>query len=104
MPCSPAARSGVTPRPGSERPERARRERTPSGSRPMPRRAKEEPMATTAPDTSSPEPAEAGWLDPFLAAWRPGTGEPKEGREPATGRPLLTLPQSTPDDVARAAF
>ena len=33
----------------------------------------------------------------------PGTGEPREIREPATGRPLLTLPQSTPDDVARAA-
>jgi benzaldehyde dehydrogenase (NAD) len=61
-------------------------------------------MATTAPDTTSPEPTEAGWLDPFLASWRPGTGEPKQGREPATGRPLLTLPQSTPDDVARAAF
>ena len=55
-------------------------------------------MATTAPDTT-----EAGWLDPFLADWRPGTGEPRETREPATGRPLLTLPQSTPDDGARAA-
>ena len=43
------------------------------------------------------------WLDPFLADWRPGTGEPREIREPATGRPLLTLDQSTPDDVARAA-
>ena len=45
----------------------------------------------------------AGWLDPFLAEWKPGIGEPRETREPATGRPLLTLPQSTPADVARAA-
>src|SRR5689334_12692652 len=56
-------------------------------------------MATIAPEAA----AEAGWLDPFLAEWRPGTGEPKEVREPATGRPLLTLNQSTPEDVARAA-
>jgi benzaldehyde dehydrogenase (NAD) len=45
----------------------------------------------------------AGWLDPFLADWRPGTGEPLETREPATGRPLLAVPQATADDVARAA-
>ena len=45
----------------------------------------------------------AGWLDPFLAEWTPGTGEPRQTHEPATGRPLLTLPQSTPADVARAA-
>ncbi|MDQ1324312.1 MAG: benzaldehyde dehydrogenase [Chloroflexota bacterium] len=45
----------------------------------------------------------AGWLDPFLADWRPGTGEEREIREPASGRPLLTLPQATADDVARAA-
>jgi benzaldehyde dehydrogenase (NAD) len=56
-------------------------------------------MATIAPETA----AEPGWLDPFLADWKPGTGEPMEIREPATGRPLLTLNQSTPDDVARAA-
>ena len=43
------------------------------------------------------------WLEPFLADWRPGTGAPHETREPATGRPLLALAQSTPDDVARAA-
>jgi benzaldehyde dehydrogenase (NAD) len=61
-------------------------------------------MAATAPETA-PETAQAtaGWLDPFLAGWRPGTGEGRETREPATGRPLLTLAQSTPDDVARAA-
>ncbi len=51
-------------------------------------------MAVTAP---------ARWLDPFLDDWRPGSGEPVEKREPATGIPLTTLHQSTPDDVARAA-
>jgi benzaldehyde dehydrogenase (NAD) len=62
-------------------------------------------MATTALDTTTggDGSASAGWLDPFLAEWNPGTGEPRETREPATGRPLLTLAQSTPDDVARAA-
>jgi benzaldehyde dehydrogenase (NAD) len=62
-------------------------------------------MATTAPDTttSGARNEGVGWLDPFLADWRPGSGEPREIREPATGRPLLTLAQSTPDDVARAA-
>src|SRR5690348_987778 len=58
-------------------------------------------MATTAPEAHTAE--TGGWLDPFLADWRPGTGEPRETREPATGRPLLSLPQSTTDDVARAA-
>jgi benzaldehyde dehydrogenase (NAD) len=58
-------------------------------------------MATTAPESA--ESPSAGWLDPFLAGWRPGTGETRETREPATGRPLLTLPQSTAEDVARAA-
>ncbi|HKB27856.1 MAG TPA: aldehyde dehydrogenase family protein [Candidatus Limnocylindrales bacterium] len=62
-------------------------------------------MATTAPDTTTggDGSASAGWLDPFLAEWNPGTGEARETREPATGRPLLSLAQSTPDDVARAA-
>jgi benzaldehyde dehydrogenase (NAD) len=45
----------------------------------------------------------AGWLDPFLADWQPGTGDPVEVHEPATGRHLLTLSRSTPEDVARAA-
>lgn len=48
-------------------------------------------------------PTAAGWLDALLADWRPGSGEPREVREPATGRLLLTLPQATPDDVAAAA-
>jgi benzaldehyde dehydrogenase (NAD) len=56
-------------------------------------------MAATAPETTTA----AGWLDPFLESWRPGSGETHETREPATGRPLLTLPQATADDVARAA-
>jgi benzaldehyde dehydrogenase (NAD) len=47
--------------------------------------------------------AELTWLDPFLRDWRPGTGEPIEDREPATGLHLLTIPGSTPADVARAA-
>jgi benzaldehyde dehydrogenase (NAD) len=57
-------------------------------------------MATTTAETI---PAAAGWLDPFLEMWRPGTGEPRQVREPATGRSLLTVPLSTPHDVARAA-
>lgn len=42
------------------------------------------------------------WLDPFLAEWRPGTGEAILDLEPATGIHLLTLPGSTPGDVAHA--
>src|SRR5258706_6537509 len=70
-----------------------------------PQPGKEHPMAPTAPDTTTggDGSASAGWLDPFLADWRPGTGEPRETREPATGRPLLSLSQSKPEDVARAA-
>jgi len=47
--------------------------------------------------------APATWLDPFLADWQPGTGAPIDDLEPATGIHLLTIPGSTPDDVARAA-
>ena len=43
------------------------------------------------------------WLDPFLASWHPGTGSPREIREPATGRSLITVPEATADDVAQAA-
>jgi hypothetical protein len=52
-------------------------------------------MATTAPDTTTggDGSAGAGWLDPFLAEWNPGTGEPRETREPATGSPLLPVAQ-----------
>jgi len=46
--------------------------------------------------------ATSSWLEPFLDGWRPGTGSAVETKEPATGQPLLTLPHSTPDDVARA--
>jgi benzaldehyde dehydrogenase (NAD) len=48
-------------------------------------------------------PASTSWLDPFVASWRPGSGEPREIREPASGRPLLTIAQSTVADVAEAA-
>ena len=58
-------------------------------------------MATTAPESTHA--ASSGWLDSFLADWRPGTGELRETFEPATGRPLLSLPQATVEDVARAA-
>src|SRR5690349_14606023 len=98
MPCSRAGRSGATRRPASARPPPRHRGRTRSGSPP---RRKETAMATTAPDTT--QAASPGWLDAFLASWRPGSGEPRETREPATGRPLLTLPQATVEDVARAA-
>ena len=59
-------------------------------------------MATTAPDPTTRSEG-AGWLAAFLARWEPGSGDPREIREPATGRSLMTLAQSTPDDVARAA-
>ncbi len=59
-------------------------------------------MVATAPESTS-ESGARGWLDPFLDAWRPGSGEPKEVREPASGRPLITVAQSTADDVRRAA-
>ncbi len=47
--------------------------------------------------------APMAWLDSFLATWTPGTGRPREIREPATGRPLIAVPEATTDDVARAA-
>ncbi len=56
-------------------------------------------MVATAPDQVGQD----GWLDPFLAEWQPGTGETHSVNEPATGRHLLDLRLSTPDDVARAA-
>ena len=56
-------------------------------------------MVVTAPDQVA---AQGGWLDPFLAEWQPGTGELHSVNEPATGRHLLDLRLSTPQDVARA--
>jgi benzaldehyde dehydrogenase (NAD) len=58
-------------------------------------------MATMAPEAAAPSTEE--WLDRFLAGWQPGSGEPYEVREPATGRSLLTLNRSTVEDVRRAA-
>ena len=45
----------------------------------------------------------SGWLDDFLAGWQTGTGAKREVHEPATGRQLLTINESTREDVARAA-
>jgi benzaldehyde dehydrogenase (NAD) len=58
-------------------------------------------MAAIAPDTT--ETSAPGWLASFVEAWEPGTGEPVEDREPATGRLIATVRGSTTDDVARAA-
>ena len=57
-------------------------------------------MAAIAPEARIQD--STGWLDPFLADWQTGTGDQHEVREPATGRHLLTINISTPDDVARA--
>jgi benzaldehyde dehydrogenase (NAD) len=43
------------------------------------------------------------WIGSFLEGWQPGSGEPVEVSEPATGRHLLTIRASTPADVGRAA-
>jgi benzaldehyde dehydrogenase (NAD) len=59
-------------------------------------------MVALAPEARA-ESGQEAWLDPFLAEWNMGSGEPREVREPATGRPLITISQSTPDDVAAAA-
>jgi len=58
-------------------------------------------MVATAPETVGQDRG-PGWLDPFLAQWHPGSGELREVREPATGRHLLSVAQSTTDDVRRA--
>ena len=60
-------------------------------------------MVTTAPESKSAAGEKSDWLEPLLAAWQPGTGAAREVKEPATGRHLLTVHQSTPDDVHRAA-
>ena len=58
-------------------------------------------MAAIAPDTT--ETSAPGWLASFVETWEPGSGEPIEDREPATGRLIATVRGSTTDDVARAA-
>ena len=58
-------------------------------------------MAAIAPDTT--ESAAPGWLASFVERWEPGSGQPVEDREPATGRLIATVRGSTTDDVARAA-
>jgi benzaldehyde dehydrogenase (NAD) len=57
-------------------------------------------MAVVAPEQQTQD---AGWLDSFLAEWQTGTGEMHSVHEPATGKHLMDLRLSTPDDVARAA-
>jgi len=58
-------------------------------------------MVAIAPDPT--EAAAAGWLATFLETWEPGSGDPIEDREPATGRLIATVRGSTTDDVTRAA-
>jgi len=57
-------------------------------------------MATLAPDTTE---TSTGWLGRFVERWEPGTGAPIQDVEPATGRHIVTVTGSTPDDVGRAA-
>lgn len=59
--------------------------------------------------TTSREPAPGdggvptpGLLDRFLSDWQTGSGREREIREPATGIHLLSIKESTPEDVARA--
>ncbi len=58
-------------------------------------------MVATAPDSTDSETPD--WLDRFLVDWQVGSGAPVDDIEPATGQHLLTLAQSTTDEVARAA-
>ena len=58
-------------------------------------------MATLAPDTT--ESSAPGWLASFVQRWEPGTGGPIDDVEPATGRHIVSVAGSTPDDVTRAA-
>ena len=48
-------------------------------------------------------PTQVRWLDGFLDDWRPGTGAAVQISEPASGLPIMSVAQSTADDVARAA-
>jgi benzaldehyde dehydrogenase (NAD) len=59
-------------------------------------------MVAIAPEARADSQHET-WLDEFLASWETGTGAEREVREPATGRHLLTIRESTPDDVRKAA-
>jgi benzaldehyde dehydrogenase (NAD) len=58
-------------------------------------------MAAIAPDPT--EASAPGWLASFVRTWEPGTGEPVEDHEPATGRLIATVRGSALGDVARAA-
>lgn len=58
-------------------------------------------MAVIAPDQT--ESSAPGWLESFVTTWEPGTGASVDDIEPATGRHIVRVAGSTPDDVARAA-
>ena len=58
-------------------------------------------MAVIAPDQT--ESSAPGWLASFVKTWEPGTGAPVDDVEPATGRRIVSVAGSTPEDVARAA-
>jgi benzaldehyde dehydrogenase (NAD) len=57
-------------------------------------------MVATAPDRT--ENTADNWLDQFRSDWDTGTGAEREVTEPATGRHLLTIRESTAEDVRRA--
>jgi benzaldehyde dehydrogenase (NAD) len=59
-------------------------------------------MVAIAPEARAQSNSQS-WLDTFLADWETGSGAEREVREPATGRHLLTIRESTREDVARAA-
>lgn len=64
-------------------------------------------MVAISPDSTSSATGGSGtkgssWLDSFLAGWQTGSGATREVREPATGRSLLSLADSTVDEVHRA--
>ena len=58
-------------------------------------------MAVIAPDQT--ESSAPGWLASFVTTWEPGTASPIDDVEPATGRHIVSVASSSPDDVARAA-
>ena len=58
-------------------------------------------MAVIAPDQT--ESSAPGWLASFVTTWEPGTASPIDDVEPATGRHIVSVAGSSPDDVARAA-
>src|SRR3954469_23140462 len=60
-------------------------------------------MVATSVREPKPKEEAPGWLDPFLSDWKTGSGRERSVHEPAAGRHPLTIHESTPDDVAKAA-